>query len=174
MEIPEALLNLESNCGIYAVWMIFQHYGIQMDIERLKDACQYDEEDGTFGIGLAVALARFGFVVSFHTDTDPNVHEKEQYYYQEAQALDIPIAEALSYQELRQNVESDYFVIVFYDTLDGLGNHSLVYSIDETEISFFDHFDTMSVALFEQQRSAEGICRQALVIDGRQFMQRYS
>jgi hypothetical protein len=34
-------------------------------------------------------------------------------------------------------------VIVSYDTLDGVGNQSLVYSMDEQEICFFDSFDPM-------------------------------
>ena len=54
---------------------------------------------------------------------------------------------------------------MYYDTLEGLGNHSLVYDINESEICFFDSFDAMSAQLFEQQRKVEGICRQAIIID---------
>lgn len=55
-------------------------------------------------------------------------------------------------------------MIVYYDTLQGIGNHSLVYSINAQEICFFDSFDAMSATVFEQQRQAEGICLQAIVI----------
>jgi len=40
----------------------------------------------------------------------------------------------------------------------------LVYSINDQEICFYDNFDAMPKAVFEQQRLAEGICQQAIVI----------
>ena len=58
---------------------------------------------------------------------------------------------------------------MYYDTLDVVGNHSLVYSIDEQEICFFDSFDAMPASVFEQQRKAEGICRQAIIIENANF-----
>lgn len=156
------------------MWMVLQHYGVNMDIERLAQACRHDAEDGTFGIGLAVALEKFGFSVMFHTDDDPHMHEKELPCYAEAQNLSIPVLPALSYQGLRDAVDIGCFVIVFYDTLQGVGNHSLIYAMDEREVCFFDSFDPMPAKVFEQQRHAEGICRQALVIDGSSFALRYS
>ncbi len=35
LEIPESLVNLEANCGIFALWMLFQHHGVEMDISEL-------------------------------------------------------------------------------------------------------------------------------------------
>lgn len=174
LQIPEPLLRLESNCGIFAVWMIFQHYGVNMDIDRLAQVCRHDSEDGAFGIGLAVALEKFGFSVKFYTDDDPHMHEKELPCYAEAQKLNIPVLSALSYQGLQDAVNMGRFVMVFYDTLQGVGNHSLIYAIDEQEICFFDSFDPMPAKVFERQRRAEGICRQALVIDGSSFALRCS
>ncbi|MFX8817131.1 peptidase C39, partial [Acinetobacter baumannii] len=55
----------------------------------------------------------------------------------------------------------------YYDTLDGVGNQSLVYSIDQNEICFFDSFEPMSATVFENQRNVEGICRQAIIIGER-------
>jgi len=46
--------------------------------------------------------------------------------------------------------------------------------MDEREVCFFDSFEPMPAKVFEQQRHAEGICRQALVIDGSSFALRYS
>lgn len=156
------------------MWMVLQHYGVNMDIERLAQACRHDAEDGAFGIGLAVALKKFGFSVTFHTDDDPHMHEKELPCYAEAQQLSIPVLPALSYQALRDAVDMGRFVIVFYDTLQGVGNHSLIYAMNEREVCFFDSFEPMTAKVFEQQRHAEGICRQALVIDGSSFALRYS
>lgn len=156
------------------MWMVLQHYGVNMDIERLAQACRHDAEDGAFGIGLAVALGRFGFSVTFHTDDDPHMHEKELPCYAEAQKLSIPVLPALSYQGLRDAVDIGRFVIVFYDTLQGVGNHSLIYAMNEREVCFFDSFEPMPAKVFEQQRNAEGICRQALVIDSSSFALRYS
>lgn len=173
VKIPEDLRHLESNCGVFAVWMILQHYGVNMDIEQLKHACKYDHDDGTFSIGLAVALQKFGFSVTFHSDEDLNQHDKEEASYAEAQVLGLPLLEALNYQDLTRTVALGNFVIVFYDTLAGVGNHSLIYTIDEKEICFFDNFAAMPADVFEQQRNAEGICRQAIVIDRHNFQQRY-
>ena len=156
------------------MWMVLQHYGVNMDIERLAQACRHVAEDGAFGIGLAVALKKFGFSVTFHTDDDPHMHEKELPCYAEAQQLSIPVLPALSYQGLRDAVDMGRFVIVFYDTLQGVGNHSLIYAMNEREVCFFDSFEPMPAKVFEQQRNAEGICRQALVIEGSSFALRYS
>jgi len=90
---------------------------------------------------------------------------KEKQSYLDAQGLQIPIQAALSYSEIQQAFENGHFVIVFYDTLHGVGNQSLIYSIDEQEISFCDHFEEMSKTVFEQQRQADGICRQVIVVE---------
>ena len=103
--------------------------------------------------------------MSLYTDPDPNIDEKEKQSYLDAQGLQIPIQAALTYSEIQQAFENGHFVIVFYDTLHGVGNQSLIYSIDEQEISFCDHFEVMSKSTFEQQRQADGICRQVIVVE---------
>ncbi len=173
-EIPDQLLQLEANGGIFAIWKIFQHYGIDLEIADLVQLCRHNNEDGSFGIALAVGLKKLGLEVSFHTDPDPHQHPTEVLCYQEAKQLQIPLQPALSYSALQTCVEQGRFVIVFYDTLEGVGNHSLIYSMDAEEICFFDSFDPMPAQVFEQQRQAEGICRQAIVIDDRNFVMRYS
>ena len=167
LDIPDSLLNLEANCGVFAVWMVLQHHGTQIDMNELIKLCRHNHEDGTFTIALAVALKKIGFDVSFHTDQDPNIDKTERQSYTEAKALRIPIQPALSYAEIQAEIEGGKMVIVYYDTLDEVGNQSLVYSIDEQEICFFDNFDPMPMLVFEQQRRADGICRQAIVIDDR-------
>ncbi|VTX94858.1 cysteine peptidase family C39 domain-containing protein [Acinetobacter ursingii] len=169
LEIPESLVNLEANCGIFALWMLFQHHGVEMDISELIQAAQHDQEYGTFTIALAVALKKFGFDVSFYTDPDPYIDDSERLIYQQAQALNIPIHSALTYSEIQGAIENGQMVIVSYDTLDGVGNQSLVYSMDEQEICFFDSFDPMPAFLFEQQRDAEGICRQVILINDQEL-----
>ena len=165
MEIPEELANLEANAGIYAVWMIFRHLGLDPDIEQLKDVCGYVAGDGTTTIGLAVGLKKFGFNVQFYTEQDPDIQDQEKMSYAEAKVLDLPVLNAIEYSDIQKAFEQNKFIIVYYDTLEGLGNHSLVYDINESEICFFDSFDAMSAQLFEQQRKVEGICRQAIIID---------
>ena len=72
---------------------------------------------------------------------------------------------AIGYQQIQQVFNENKFVIVYYDTLEGVGNHSLLYSINDTEICFFDSFESMPAAVFEQQRQQEGICRQVIVVE---------
>ncbi|ENX15600.1 hypothetical protein F895_02146 [Acinetobacter sp. CIP 64.2] len=165
LNIPEPLLQLEANCGVFATWLILKQYHSHIDIADLIQLCRHDRKEGTFTIALAVALKRLGFNVSFYTDPDPYIDENEKQSYLDAQALQIPVNAALGYAGIQQAFEEGNFVIVFYDTLQGIGNQSLIYSIDKQEISFCDHFDVMSKAQFEQQRQAEGICRQAIVIE---------
>lgn len=174
MELPIELINLEANCGIYAVWMILQHHSIVLEIEQLKQACAYDDEDGTFGIGLAVGLKKLGFDVYFHTEHDPDLHEKEYLLYEQAQQLKIHVQPALNYHEIQNAVANRYFAIVYYDTLEGVGNHSLIYEIDEQKVSFFDHFETMPRTVFEAQRHAEGICQQVILVGMNQTLVRPS
>ena len=165
LNIPESLMNLEANGGIYAVWMLLQHLYIDADIEQLIEVCGYDAENGTTTIGLAVGLKKFGFNVQFYTDQDPDIQEQEKLSYAEAEQLKLPVLPAINYQQIQQAFEQNKFVIVYYDTLEEVGNHSLVYSIDEQEICFFDSFDAMPASVFEQLHQAEGICRQVILID---------
>ena len=165
MEIPDELANLEANGGIYAVWMLLQHLGIDADIQQLIEVCAYEAGQGTTTIGLAVGLKKFGFQVKFYTEHDPELQDSEKRSYAVADQLELPVLPAIGYAQIQQAFEQNQFVIVYYDTLDGVGNHSLVYDIDETEISFFDSFDAMPADVFEQQRGAEGICRQVITVD---------
>lgn len=165
LNIPESLLQLEANCGVFALWLIVKQYHTHIDIADLIRLSGHDREDGTFTIALAVALKKLGFDVSFYTAPDPNIDEKEKQSYLDAQRLQIPIQAAITYSEIQRAFEQGHFVIVFYDTLQGMGNQSLIYSIDEHEISFCDHFDVMSKTVFEQQRQSDEICRQVIVIE---------
>lgn len=171
VNIPQALANLEANCGVFAVWMVLQLHGVQININELIQVCRYDE-DGTYTIALAVALKKFGFDVSFHSDEDPNISPSERMSYKEAKVLKISNGPALSYQDIQVEIQNGKMVIVYYDTLAGVGNQSLVYSIDEKNICFFDSFEPMATSVFEKQRQVEGICRQAIVIDDRNFQMR--
>ena len=159
------MATLVANGGIYAVWMLLQHLGIDADIQQLIEVCAYDADHGTTTIGLAVGLNKFGFQVKFYTEHDLELQDSEKRRYAEADQLELPILPAIGYAQIQQAFEQNQFVIVYYDTLEGVGNHSLVYDIDETEISFFDSFDAMPADVFEQQRGAEGICRQVITVD---------
>ncbi|MFX1823913.1 peptidase C39 [Acinetobacter sp. AS5] len=175
VEIPEDLQNLEANSGIFSIWMIFHHYGIDLHIPDLVQLCRYDPEMGTSTIALAVALRTLGLDVTFFSEYDADKQPVELEFYQQAYRLNIPVIEQpLSYAEIQENVEAGRFVIVFYDTLEGVGNHSLIYEIDENEISFFDSFESMPKEVFEQQRRVDGICQQVIVIDDRNFVMRHS
>lgn len=165
LHIPEPLLQLEANCGVFALWLILKQYQTHIDIADLIQLCGHDRIDGTFTIALAVAMMKLGYSVSFYTAPDPNIDENEKQYYVEAQRLGIPVEAALTYAEIQHAFEQGHFVVAFYDTLQGVGNQSLLYSIDEQEVSFCDHFDVMSKAVFEQQRQADGICQQVIVIE---------
>ncbi|MEN8992082.1 hypothetical protein ABD624_08935 [Avibacterium paragallinarum] len=165
MEIPDELANLDANGGIYAVWMLLQHLGIDADIQQLIEVCAYEAGHGTTTIGLAVGLKKLGFQVKFYTEHDPELQDSEKRSYAEADQLELLVLPAIGYAQIQQAFEQNQFVIVYYDTLEGVGNHSLVYEIDEAEISFFDSFDAMPADVFEQQRGAEGICRQVITVD---------
>lgn len=164
LEIPIELQQLNANCGVYAVWMILQHCDIELDIQDLAKICAYHHNDGTFSIGLAVGLKKMGFHVRFYSDEDLHKDPLELPCYAEAERLQIPILPALNYQEIQAAIEEGHWVIVYYDLPDGVGNHSLIYDMNDQEISFFDHFDVMTPNVFQQQREAEGICQQAIVV----------
>ena len=165
LEIPEDLANLEANGGIYAVWMLLQHLGIDAEIQQLIDVCGHDVEYGSTTIGLAVGLKKFGFNVQFYTEEDPDMQEQEKLSYVQAKELNLPVLAAIEYSDIQKEFEQNKFVIAYYDTLEGLGNHSLVYDINESEICFFDSFDAMSKEVFEEQRKVDGICRQVIIVD---------
>jgi hypothetical protein len=172
INIPDELLELEANSGIFAIWMVFHHYGIDLNIADLVQLTEHNAEDGASGIALTVALKTLGLDVVFHTDIDPEPQARELEFYRAASLMHIPVERALTVEEIEQKMQAGRFVIAFYDTLEGVGHHSLIYSIDEKEVCFFDSFDPMPKTLFAQQRQAEGICQQAIVIDDRNFVMR--
>ncbi len=174
VEIPQDLADLPANGGLYAIWMLFQHYGVDLEIQDLVQLCRHNADEGTYGIALAVALKHLGLEVEFSTDYDPDPQPTEEFFYAKAKELGISVRDAMSYEQIQQAVDQGRFVIVYYDTLEGIGNHSLVYSIDDEEICFFDSFEPMSKEVFIQQRQQEGICQQAIIIDDRNFVMRYS
>ena len=65
IELPQDLQSLEANSGIYAIWMIFHHYGIDLHIPDLVQLTQYNDEMGASSIALAVALKTLGLDVEF-------------------------------------------------------------------------------------------------------------
>ena len=164
MDIPKQLQDLPANGGLYAIWMLFQHYEVDLEITDLVQLCHHTEDEGTSTISLAVALKQLSLHVSFYTDPDSDLQPTEQWFYQKAAEMSIPVQAAIEYAQILQAIEQGKFVIVYYDTLDGVGNHSLIYSADSEEVCFFDSFDAMPIAVFEQQRQAEGICRQVIII----------
>lgn len=173
IEIPNELQELEANSGVYAIWMLFNHYGVDLDISDLALLCEHDTEYGASSIALTVALKTLGLEVELYTDHDPDIQAKELKFYRKAADLKIPVHEqAISYEEIQHHFDNGRFIIVFYDDLEGFGNHSLVYSMDEQEICFFDSFDAMSKTVFEQQRKIEGICQQVIIINDENFVQR--
>ncbi len=173
VQLPEELVNLEANCGIYAIWMIFHHYGVDLNISDLVQLCKHNDEDGAYGIAIAVALQKLGVDVTFYSDEDLAQHPTEVEFYREADVLGLTVQQpSCGYQDIQNAFENGNFVIVYYDTLEGIGNHSLVYAIEEHEISFFDSFEPMSKEVFEQQRQVEGICRQVIIVDDRKFCMR--
>src|SRR5690606_4224350 len=156
VEIPEDLQNLEANSGIFSIWMIFHHYGIDLHIPDLVQLCRHNPEMGTSTIALAVALQTLGLDVAFFSEYDADKQPVELYFYQQAPTLKMPAAaRAISYAVTEEQVEAGRFVIVSYDTLEGVGNHSLIYAIDEHAISFVDSYDAMPADGFEHQRHAE-------------------
>ena len=66
------------------------------------------------------------------TETDPDKQPLEIQFYQKAQELKLHVHEyPLSYTDIQKLVDKGRFVIVFYDTLEEVGNHSLIYEINE-------------------------------------------
>ncbi|ENV50968.1 hypothetical protein L292_1022 [Acinetobacter junii CIP 107470 = MTCC 11364] len=112
LDIPDPLLQLEANCGVFAVWLILKQYQSNIDIAELIQLCQHDYNEGTFTIALAVALKKLGFEVSFYTAPDPDIDEIEKQIYLEAKQLQIPIRPALTYEKIQQAYEDGKFVIV--------------------------------------------------------------
>lgn len=164
IKVPKSLRQLQANCGPLAVWLVLDHYKIEVKLTTLLKACRHDPENGTFPIGLAVALKKFGFDVAFYGDKDPAPNELEIICYDDAEKLHLPIRPALSYQEIQKVFEDQKIVIVSYESLQGIGCMSVVYSMNEQEISFCEDLEPMSAAVFEQQRKVEGICQQVIVV----------
>ena len=40
--VPEELQNLESNCGVFAVWMVLQHCEIDIALDQLLEILGYE------------------------------------------------------------------------------------------------------------------------------------
>ena len=174
IELPQDLLSLEANSGIYAIWMIFHHYGIDLHIPDLVQLTRHNDEMGTSTIALAVALKTLGLDAEFLQKLILINSLLKWNIIKRPKNSNYLFMNLLFHMQKFKKAGEGRFVIVFYDTLDRVGNHSLIYAIDEQEISFFDSFEAMPAHVFEQQRRVDGICQQAIVIDDRNFVMRNS
>lgn len=163
--VPESLMKLEANCGVVSVWLVLKQFYRHVEPEVLIDLCKHTVEFGTFMIALAVTLRRFDLRVSFHSDVDSDIQPIELVEYAEAKKLGLSILPAQSVNELRMALANGKQVIVFFNAKNGEGDISPIQSINQHEIHFeCSEESSLSITEFESRRSANGICRQSIVV----------
>ena len=166
-DIPPELFAIEGNCGPIAAWMALRHFRKRVAIARLIKLCRHTKKYGTFTVSIAVALKHCGLSPVFHTEDDSQMTRIEIASYRAALALAVPILPPLSVDQLRLQVQSGAFAIVFFDAEDGQGHFSPVTSISDQEIVFpYGNEERLSLPTFLTRWSAPGVHRQAVVLHG--------
>lgn len=124
LEVPHRLEQLDGNCGVVAVWMVLEYFGIKHRVDDLIHQCHHTDEYGTFTAGLALALHDYGLHVQLHTEPDDDMKPLEQSLYEEARNRNIVVAPAISLDKLLALLSRSCKSIVFFDTDDGCGHFS--------------------------------------------------
>jgi hypothetical protein len=163
-EAPLALFALEGNCGLMSVWLLLRHFHRRTSSERIIRLCRYSRRQGTFTIGLAIALREHGLRVTFHTDKDPAPMPIERRLYKTASKLGIVVEDALKVSEILDRVRCGEVAIVSFDTDDGDGHFSpLIGAKGRRLVLPYTENGIMDVEEFESRWTAPAICRQCIL-----------
>jgi hypothetical protein len=165
-DAPPELQDLPSNCGPIAVWQVLRAHGVEPAPSELLGALRFDAVEGTFMIGIAVALSAFGFAVVFHTDPDPTPTPLEQSLYGTAQQGGIPIRPALPLAGLRERLEQGAHAIVLYEGKGGLAHITPLSGAWLGELIAPNEGAEFSNADFEERWARPGCYRQCVVVEG--------
>jgi hypothetical protein len=164
-ELPPLIAGLEGNCGPASLWLVLKYFGVKVSSARLLRLCRYTKKHGTFMIYVAVALRSLGVNVRFYSQPDTAQCLLERQGYKSAMRMGIPVLPALSLPRLVQKVKEGDLAIVFYDSRLGIGHISPLVAVRGTLMVVpYDDDGIISLRDFAKRWSADGICRQCVVI----------
>lgn len=164
-DAPEELRVLEGGCGPVAAWQVLKSFGVNVSSSQVLEACRFESAVGTYPIGLATALAKFGLRVSFFGDLDPDPKVIERELYGEAAMLGVTFGDAISLVDVDAMTSAGAKSIIFYqaDNDEHSGHFTPMLGVYYGEVVAPNEGDGLSVAEMERRRQAPGILRQCVV-----------
>lgn len=163
-DAPRNLWHLEGNCGPIVAWSVLKYFGIRVPSARIIRICRYAKKDGVFPICMAVGLAELGLDVRFHTDDDPRIQLRERTCLARAIALGIHVGQAVSLRSIL-SLFPQAVPVVFYNERGDQGHFSpLLGRLGTRLVLPFANTASISERAFFRLWSAEGICRQCLIV----------
>jgi hypothetical protein len=163
-EAPPELRG-DGACGLLSAWQVLCYFNRHSDVRELVRACRYDPDVGVYAIGLAVALARAGLVVEFHSEPDPNPEPVERELYSEAAAFDIVSQPAISIAEVGERLELGAVALILYEAENGSAHFTPILSVDENSV-VAPNEGGLEAAVLEERRRRPGILRQCVLASG--------
>ena len=165
LRFPERLRYGDDVCGPRAAWLVLRQFGIRTTVRRLLRLADYTYENGTYAIGLAVALHELGLAVVFQTDPDPSQAPREPALYARATQLGILIGRPFRTQTLIRHARAGRPSIVLY-AREKDAHFAVVRGNDRRRVLLSDSW--MDIHRLDQRRASPGCLRQTILVLGRQ------
>jgi hypothetical protein len=163
-EAPVNLLRLAGNCGPISMWIVLRHFRKRPAVSRIIRECRHTSKVGCFTVGLAVALAKFGMKVSFHSDHDPDVQPLERQLYRQAGKLGVSVQPAIGLEQVVRQIKHGRAAIVSFEIEEGVGHFSPLVGIRRNRVLLPNTTEeVMDVKEFTRRWSKPGYLRQCVL-----------
>lgn len=164
-DAPLLLLALEGNCGPLSAWMVLKYFRKRVSSKDLLAACHYTRLNGTYTIGLAVALRGYGLDVSFYSELDQSQSSVERSLYKKAIRNGVNFRQAITIDNLLRKINEDYISIVYFEASRGIGHFSpLIGNRNRSLLLTYTENGKMNIKKFKRKWNAAGYCRQCILI----------
>lgn len=114
-EVPPEFFGISGNNGPICIWGVLNYFGRPCtDITQILSNCLYSKQHGTFTIGLALGLKRFGLEVQFFSEPDNSLNSIEAEAYERAKKYDVTPKPAISINKFGKMAEKHNLGIVYF------------------------------------------------------------
>lgn len=164
-DAPSSLLCLSGNCGPLSVWLLLRHFHVRVSTKDLLKQCRYTKRNGSFTVGLAIALHHYGLCVDFLSDPDPFLSKSERKLYAVAREKGLDVHPAVDVQSLLCRISDSTIAIVYFKSSSSAGHFSPAIGSDDRNVYLpYTEDGAMTISDFNIAWSADGFCRQCVLV----------
>lgn len=162
---PASLRIREDLCGPIAAWQALRFFDKRAHARRLIELCGWRPQVGTFAIGVAVAIAKYGLRVEFQSDRDPQPQPPELPLYDEARRLGVSFKKPQSLGRLLKGLKHPRLpVLLFEHGSDSFGHFAILRGRERGYLVLSDEGLWLRPLELEMRRRARAVLRQTIIV----------